>query len=281
MDLTNFKKQIDTFLEGKMNPTEEKTFKQSLKNDKELEKLFVTTALAPPPSPTAESQTIRSLAAEIRTNHGPLADIKLSWRDHFRMAYQEWAIWQKTLLLALPAILILVFAVGVIPAQVDVTKIIDKYFQEPHCEAVAGGDTAAKPLSNDAIYEEASAIYCGFKTNGMAELEQLSKQSTFNMAYYFLAHQELKNHYYTDAISGLEACLANRQVLKLFKNTDQPDKLQFNLALAQFGKDKSSETLKNSLIQLNKHPDTTEKVRQEIESLLRELKHPYDIFGLW
>ncbi len=280
MDLTNFKKQIDTFLEGKMNPTEEKTFKQSLKNDKELEKLFVTTSLAPPPSPTVESQKIRSLAAEIRTNHGPLADIKLSWWDHFRMAYQEWAIWQKTLLMALPAVLILVFTLGAIPAQIDVTKIVDQYFQEPHCEAVAGGD-AAKPLSNDAIYEEASAIYCGFKTNGMAELEQLSKQSTFNMAYYFLAHQELKNHNYAAAISGLEACLANRQVLKLFKNTDQPDKLQLNLALAQFGKDKSSETLKNSLIQLNKHPDTTEKVRQEIGSLLLQLKHPYDIFGLW
>jgi len=281
MDLTNFKKQIDTFLEGKMNPTKEKAFKQSLKNDKELKKLFITTALAPPSSPTVESQKIRSLAAEIRTNHGPLADIKLSWRDHLRIAYQEWAIWQKMLLLVLPALLILVFGVGAIPAQVDATKIIEKYFQEPHCEAVAGGDATAKPLSNDAIYEEASAIYCGFKTNGMAELKQLVKQSTFNMAYYFLAHQELKNHQYAAAITGLKACLANRQILKLFKNTDQPDKLQLILALAHFGKDKSNQHLKNSLIQLNKHPDTTEKVRQEIESLLIELRHPYDIFGLW
>lgn len=280
MDLTNFKKQIDEFLEGKMKPTEEKAFKQSLENDKELEKLFITTALTPTISPTAESQKIKSLAAEIRIDHGPFVNIKLSWWDYLRFTFQEWTIWQKTLLLVIPTFLILVFALGAIPAQIDVTKIVDQYFQGPHCEAVAGGD-AAKPLSNDAIYEEASAIYCGFKTNGMAELEQLSKQSTFNMAHYFLAHQELENHQYPAAITGLKACLANRQVLKLFKNTDQPDKLQLNLALAQFGKDKSSETLKNSLIQLNKNPDTTEKVRQEIESLLHELKHPYDIFGLW
>jgi len=281
MDLTNFKKQIDSFLEGEMNPTEEKAFKQSLKNDKELEKLFITTALASPSSPTAESQKIRSLAAEVRIDHGPLVYSKLSWRDYFRMTYQEWAIWQKTLLLALPVLLILVFAVGAIPAQIDATKIVDQYLQEPYCDAVAGGDPTAKSLSNDAIYEEASAIYCGFKTNGMAELAQLSKQSTFNMAQYVLAHQELKNHQYAAAITGLEACLANRQVLKLFKNTDQPDKLQLNLALAHFGKDKSNQHLKNSLIQLNKHPETTEKVRQEIESLLIELRHPYDIFGLW
>ena len=71
MDLTNFKKQIDSFLEGEMNPTEEKAFKQSLKNDKELEKLFITTALASPSSPTAESQKIRSLAAEVRMGATP------------------------------------------------------------------------------------------------------------------------------------------------------------------------------------------------------------------
>jgi hypothetical protein len=280
MNLTNFENRIESFLTGKMNAAEKQAFKHDLKSDKALEKLFINSALAKTPAPTTEEQKIRTLTAELKAAIGPLKEPELTWWDNLRFAYQEWAGWKKMLVYAIPALLLLTIGVGAIPQKIEPAFLVEQYIQEPYCDAVAGSDTRSK-LSPDEVYNQASAVYCGFQFGAASRLQELANQSTFNMAYYFLAHQELKSHHYTAAITGLKACLANRQVLRLFKNTDQPDKLQLNLALAQFGEDKSNKTLKNSLIQLNKNPETTEKVRQEIGSLLRKIKYPYDILGLW
>jgi hypothetical protein len=228
---------IKKYLDDEMSIEEKSMFEKEIKAKPDLKKALVLFALngGNPPLLTNEKVIIEQLSIQFE-NSKPLKKPMITWRYHWRNFW--YGAWYNSVGLGMTMVLLLGTLWWVFQPKAPISSILGTYYQEASCNTVASIE-----LSKQTIFENSSTIYCGKSPNEQALLDFDKRcNTTFCMSRYYLAHWQLKNGNYPEAVKSFEQCLKfyDSEIANYPATQGSKGRITFNLLLAQLGNGKSA-----------------------------------------
>ena len=267
----DYQNQSKAFLQGAMNRRERLAFEAALERDELLREIFLKEALSMDKTVFEQEGKWKEMLDKIRREKGPLPEPGLNLFDQLRFTFLFYNSWKTGF--GLLIILLVGIMLGANLTQEPAKKLINGYFIEAYCYGYAG----EAPSSTDPKEElkVASGFYCGNAEGGVDSLQALADSCAgFCLADYYLAHWQLKNGRFEEAIAGFEQCLANEERLPQVSYSALAGPIQFNLLLARLGASHSRQDILADLQALEEDADAGEEARQAAKDLYDELSHP-------
>ena len=267
----DYRNQSQAYLQGAMNRRERLAFESALEQQEALRETFLKEALSMDKTAFEQEGKWKEMLDKIRREKGSLPEPRLNFFDRLRFAFFYYGPWKTSfgLLFTLLAGMMIVANLTQEPAG----KLIQRYFIEAYCYGYAG--EAPSPTNPEEGVKVASGFYCGNTEGGVDSLKALADGCAgFCMADYYLAHWQLKNGQFEQAIAGFEQCLANEGILPQVSYTSLAGPVQLNLQLANLGAGHSRQEILAGLQALVEDSDAGDEARRAAQSLHNDLSHP-------
>jgi hypothetical protein len=265
---------IEAYLQGKLSSSDRQNFESALRRDTTLQKMVLPEYLALKAERLHEQASLRDLVQEVSREIGPLPDPQLTFGDRLSLWIRKpWFTALAGITLILPVLYLLSLppfgSSAASPEQIN--RALGAAFIEPVNMAQAGA--VEDSVEADRILRQASDYYWSTPNGAADSLSRLAQSCQgYCMAYYYLAHWQLKNGNYAEAERYFVQTEQEAGYLRQFPRIRDLSKIRFNLLLSRIRQTPQDPNSVQALDNLMNASDCSALVKEKAEALKKVLE---------